>query len=77
LIVASAGLLQPESFGLIIPVAGVHNLLKKEIWDAAYDTGWSSEYGDSRESDARIWLVTISPVMLAFQKNKDRKLQTF
>lgn len=65
LTVASAGLLSPESFGLIIPVAGVHNLLKKEVWDAAYDTGWSSEYGDSRTEDARLWLEAISPISLA------------
>lgn len=65
LTVASAGLLSPESFGLIIPVAGVHNLLKKEVWDAAYDTGWISEYGDSRTEKARLWLDAISPISLA------------
>ena len=65
LTVASAALLAPESFGLVVPIAGVHDLLHKEELDPRFGPGWISEYGDSRESAPHTWLEELSPVELA------------
>lgn len=64
-VVAAAALKSPNSFGLVIPVNGVHDLLKKEDLDKNFSLGWSDEYGDSRQPKAHEYLTEISPVELA------------
>ncbi len=69
LTVASAALQAPDAFGLIIPIAGVHDLLNKEVLDPNFGPGWKYEYGDSREAAPRAGLELISPVELAKLKS--------
>ncbi|MBL7671195.1 MAG: S9 family peptidase [Bdellovibrionaceae bacterium] len=48
-VVASAGRLSPESFGLVIPMNGVHDQLgfsKMDRWGLS----WSADYGDTQNS---------------------------
>ncbi len=59
LTVAATALLFPDKFGLAIPIAGVHDLLAKDILDSV-NGGWSEEYG--ADSDQSEFLKTISPV---------------
>jgi prolyl oligopeptidase len=62
LTVTGAALKSPQSFGLVISVNGVHDLLGKETLDPAFGAGWSYEYGDSREPEEFERLSELSPV---------------
>lgn len=64
LTVASAGLLAPDAFGLVIPVSGVLDMLGKERLDPRTD-GWAYEYGRSDEAEIRPSLLRLSPLELA------------
>lgn len=77
LTVASAGLLAPDAFGLIIPVAGVHDMLNKENLDPDFGLGWSAEYGDSRQPEAKNWIEPTSPVSLASNLKPDAVIPNF
>lgn len=74
LTVAATGMLYPDAFGLVIPVAGVHDLLNKEELDPRFGPGWLQEYGDARTPEAREWLKPLSPVELAKQGHRPQFL---
>ncbi|MBC7752978.1 MAG: S9 family peptidase [Moraxellaceae bacterium] len=76
LTVASAALLSPQDFGLVIPFAGVHDLLRKDSWDSEFE-GWSFEYGKSSDEKAKVWLKEISPVILAEKVNSAETIPQF
>ncbi|MCB0351549.1 MAG: S9 family peptidase, partial [Bdellovibrionales bacterium] len=69
LTVSAAALVSLESFGLVISNNGVHDMLRKEVIDAG-SSGWSDEYGDSRNVSDREVLRAYSPLELS------RNLQT-
>lgn len=62
--VAASAFLSPQSFGVVIPVNGVLDLLRKDIMDPEF-SGWSYEYGNSQEPEAKAYLEPLSPVELA------------
>jgi prolyl oligopeptidase PreP (S9A serine peptidase family) len=66
-VVASAGLLSAKDFGLVIPIAGVHDQINKEVLDYRFD-GWVGEWGDSRIAEDRAYMIKTSPVELAKTK---------
>ena len=74
LTVASAALRAPDAFGLVIPVAGVNDMFKKEVLDEEFGKGWSYEYGDSREEKNQGYLKEIAPVELAAKQQKLPKI---
>ncbi len=62
LTVAATAILNPNDFGLVIPINGVHDLLHKEVLDERFSRGWSYEYGDSSIEEDYKYLAAISPV---------------
>ena len=67
LTVAASALIFPDKFGLVIPIAGVHDLLAKDNLDTIND-GWSYEYGSVEEH--KDFLKSISPVENATRLGK-------
>ena len=67
LTVSAAALRNPQDFGLVIPLNGVQDLLKKEEFDTPYQRGWVPEYGDSTTKEGFAYLQKYSPVELAAQ----------
>jgi prolyl oligopeptidase PreP (S9A serine peptidase family) len=63
-LVASAALMAPESFGLVISWSGVQDLLNKDRLDPLAD-GFKDFWGDSNDPTDREYLEKISPVELA------------
>ncbi len=63
--VASAALLAPDAFGLVIPINGVHDQLKKETLDPRFGPGWAYEYGDARDPKVAAYLTSLASVELA------------
>jgi len=63
LTVSATALLNPDHFGLVIPVAGVIDLLGKDRMDAPFG-GWSYEYGSSESENETVieHLKKISPL---------------
>lgn len=61
LTVAATGLLNPDNFGMIIPVSGVLDMLGKDQMDSVYN-GWAYEYG--AVSQYHDFLASISPLEL-------------
>ena len=76
LTVASAALMSPQDFGLVIPTAGVHDLMRKDVWDADFE-GWSFEYGKSSDEKAKVWLESISPITQVTKVNSEMTLPQF
>ncbi len=71
LTVAASALLFPDKFGLVIPIAGVLDLLAKDFLDSIND-GWSYEYGSVEEH--KDFLRSISPVENEAQLGKVKYL---
>ena len=63
-IVSSAGLMAPESFGLIVAISGPYDLLHKEELDKAVD-GFKAQFGDANVPEDKEKLEKVSPVELA------------
>src|SRR6185312_1037390 len=61
LTVAATALLYPTDFGLVIPIAGVDDLLGKDRMDAQMQ-GWDYEYGSSTDPQVRPAMTAVSPV---------------
>lgn len=68
LVVAAAALKSPKSFGLAIPLAGVHDLPARDALDPRF--GWNSEYGDPAKEADLAWMRRFSPVDLARQAGR-------
>lgn len=68
---AATALLFPDDFGLAIPIAGVNDLLGKDVLDAEND-GWSSEYGSVAAGAS--YLTAISPLENASRQGQVRFL---
>jgi prolyl oligopeptidase PreP (S9A serine peptidase family) len=65
--VASAGLLSPKTFGLIMPIAGVHDPIDIRQLDPSFSKYWSQDYGNAAIETQRLALEKISPLNLARQ----------
>jgi len=61
LTVSATALLNPDLFGLVIPISGVDDLLSKDRTDAR-DDGWDDEYGSAKDPKMQPFLQSISPV---------------
>ncbi|MNS71548.1 Prolyl endopeptidase precursor [compost metagenome] len=70
-VVAAAALKSPNSFGLAIPVAGVHDMLGKERLAIASD--WAFEYGDPANPDMYKMIKEFSPI--EFKLNEKPKAE--
>jgi prolyl oligopeptidase len=62
MVVAASALKSPSSFGMVIPISGVEDMLGKERLDRRMDEGWADEYGDSRTSSGLAYLLPYAPV---------------
>jgi dienelactone hydrolase len=65
LTVAAAALLSPGTFGLVIPIAGVVDLVSYDKHDPAFAGQWSHDYGNPQDIADLSELARISPVELA------------
>ena len=63
LTVAAAALLAPDAFGLVIPHAGVLDMLAKDFLDKRFE-GWKEEYGDCNSEIDKQFLLRESPLEL-------------
>lgn len=73
LTVAATGLLFPENFGLVVPYAGVLDMLGKDHLDPRNE-GWSWEYGSANEEAMKEPLKAISPLELVSRQGSVRYL---
>ena len=67
-VVASAGLMSPKDFGLVIPVAGVLDTAFTRELDPKYWLGWSRDYGNPELPEIQLSFDEISPVELVGQE---------
>lgn len=71
LTVAAAALLSPGTFGLVIPIAGVLDVVKYPTLDAPFFTDWFADYGNPEDAGDLEALVKISPM-----ENSDKQGDT-
>jgi prolyl oligopeptidase len=67
-VVASAGLMAPKDFGLVIPVAGVLDTAATRTLDPQFWVGWSRDYGNPELPEIQQSFDEISPVELVEKK---------
>lgn len=60
--VMASALLSPESFGLVIPVSGVFNILGRYELDPRFASSWKAEYGDPNQPEVRNYIQSYSPL---------------
>lgn len=61
LTVSATALLFPNTFGLVVAVGGVHDLLARDRLDPEFE-GWDSEYGSDTDPNLLPSLTAISPL---------------
>ncbi len=67
MVVASAGLLSPQSFGLVVPVSGVYDLLGAARLNPS-SGGWVGDYGDPSKPEIKDYMMTYAPLELDLSK---------
>jgi prolyl oligopeptidase PreP (S9A serine peptidase family) len=70
-VVAASALKSSNSFGLVIPVAGLHDMLGKRRMGKIFDeVAWAAEYGDSQSAKEYRDLKSFSPIEMSAGKAK-------
>ena len=62
LTVSAAAFISPQSFGLVIPVSGVYDVLAINRLDPSFAEGWWPDYGNPNITEERDYIKNYSPL---------------